>query len=135
MANIVEQAALSLALAGAMVVLPMPALAMKDQQPSEKLKSLIATATTTTICSSTLTPSGWVDIQWWNSASCGSTFDPNTKLIENLAGLPIGTTVNACASTYPPAGWAQTAFYYSSSCRYSSVPSLDPNTWTLKRVY
>ncbi|EPX58157.1 hypothetical protein D187_004194 [Cystobacter fuscus DSM 2262] len=57
-------------------------------------------------------------------------------MIQQLTTLPVGTTINACASTYPPAGWVQTgASYYSSSCRYSVVPSLDPNAWTLKRVY
>lgn len=88
----------------------------------------------TNVCSSTLTPSGFVDVQWWNSFSCGSSFDPNMKQIKQLAGLPIGTTVNACASTYPPAGWVQVSSYYNSSCRYSSVPSFNNNAWQLKRV-
>lgn len=87
-----------------------------------------------TVCASTLTPSGWVDVSWGNSISCGSTTAPNIKQIKQLTGLPVGTTVNACASTYQPAGWVQVSTYYSSSCRYSVVPSLEPNAWTLKRV-
>lgn len=135
MTKIVGKAGLSLVAAGTVAVLPASSQALQEQKPSEKLQELVALATTATICYSSLTPAGWVDIQWWYSASCGSTFVPNTKQIQNLAGLPVGSTVNACASTFPPAGWTQTAFYFSSACRYSSVPSLDPNTWTLKRVY
>ncbi|MDH6576176.1 hypothetical protein [Kitasatospora sp. MAP5-34] len=89
---------------------------------------------TVNTCASSLTPGGWVDVQWWFSASCGSNFSPNAKQIEQLTGLPIGTTVNACSSTYPPAGWIPVASYYSNGCQYSSVPSFDPNTWTLRRV-
>ncbi len=94
-----------------------------------------AAGDTLNVCSSTLTPSGWVDVQWWNSFSCGSTFDPNTRQIKQLTGYPVGTRVNACASTYPPAGWSIISSYYSSSCRYSVVPSLDNNSWTLVRSY
>ncbi|MGW6571830.1 hypothetical protein ACWGAN_06590 [Streptomyces sp. NPDC054945] len=89
---------------------------------------------TLTMCSSTLTPDGWVDAQWWNSGGCGSGFTPNTKQIKDLRGYPVGTQVNACASTWPPAGWTITNTYYSSGCRYSAVPSFNPNTWTLKRT-
>jgi len=88
-----------------------------------------------TVCASTLTPTGWVDVSWGTSLTCGSGSAPNIKQIKQLTGLPVGTTVNACASTYPPAGWVQTgSSYYSSSCRYSAVPSFNPNAWTLKRV-
>lgn len=132
MANVFKKAVLGLVGVGVVSVLPISSLASDNQKVLERL---VATAATTTICYSTLTPSGWVDIQWWNSAGCGSNFVPNTKLIQDLSGLPVGSTVNACASTLPPAGWAQTAFYFSSSCQYSSVPSHDPNTWTIKRVY
>ena len=98
---------------------------------------MVKTATTTVICSTkTLTPAGWVDIQWWFSTACGSSsFTPNTKLIQQLTGLPVGTTVNACNSALSPPGWSQTANYYSTACQSSSVPSLSPNTWTLKRVF
>ncbi|MEW2412837.1 hypothetical protein AB0953_03770 [Streptomyces sp. NPDC046866] len=89
---------------------------------------------TLTQCSSTLTPAGWVDVQWWNSGGCGSTFSPNTKQIKDLRGYPVGTQVNACASTWPPAGWTIVSSYYSSGCQYSSVPSFNANTWTLKRT-
>ncbi|MFH8371769.1 hypothetical protein [Streptomyces sp. NPDC018031] len=87
-----------------------------------------------TVCASSLTPDGWVDISWGTSLSCGSGTAPNIKQIKQLTGLPVGTTVNACASTYQPAGWVQTSTYYTSSCRYSVVPSFNPNAWTLKRV-
>lgn len=89
---------------------------------------------TLNVCASTLTPSGWVDTQWWNSGSCGPTFSPNAKQMKDLNGYPVGTQVNACASTYPPAGWTITSSYYSSSCRYAAVPTFNPNTWTLKRT-
>ncbi|MFF3767533.1 hypothetical protein ACFYYR_26105 [Streptomyces sp. NPDC001922] len=89
---------------------------------------------TATICHSSLTPSGWVDTQWWNSGGCGPGFSPNTKQIKDLTGYPVGTQVNACASTWPPAGWSITSSYYSSGCRYSAVPSFNPNTWTLRRT-
>ncbi|MFI8101067.1 hypothetical protein [Streptomyces sp. NPDC086023] len=89
---------------------------------------------TLNMCSSTLTPAGWVDVQWWNSSGCGTGFNPNTKQIKDLTGYPVGTQVNACASTWPPAGWTITSSYYSSGCRYSSVPSFSANTWTLKRT-
>ncbi|WP_143177599.1 hypothetical protein [Cystobacter ferrugineus] len=136
MANIVEKASRSLVVAWMVAVLPTSSLAFEEKKPSENLKNLIVAATTTTVCASTLTPSGWVDIQWWNSASCGSTFAPNIKMIQEVASLPVGTTITACASTYPPPGWVQTgASFYRSTCRYSVVPSLDPNAWTLKRVY
>ncbi|MFB7664875.1 hypothetical protein ACFC1R_13130 [Kitasatospora sp. NPDC056138] len=88
----------------------------------------------TNVCASTLTPSGFVDVQWWNSSGCGSGFEPNAKQIKQLTGLPVGTVVNACASTYQPAGWVQVSSYYSSSCRYSAVPSFNNNAWQLKRV-
>ncbi|MEU8824535.1 hypothetical protein [Streptomyces sp. NPDC048636] len=90
---------------------------------------------TMTMCGSQLTPSGYVDTQWWNSAGCGSgTFSPNTKQIKQLTGYPVGTQVNACASTWPPAGWTITNTFYNSACRYSVVPSFDPNSWTLRRT-
>ncbi|MGG8405538.1 hypothetical protein ACM614_02590 [Streptomyces sp. 12297] len=89
---------------------------------------------TQNVCASTLTPTGWVDVSWWNTASCGPTFSPNAKQMKNLIGYPVGTQVNACASTYPPAGWTIVSSYYNSSCRYSAVPSLNPNTWTIKRT-
>ncbi|MEU5069713.1 hypothetical protein AB0G95_37445 [Streptomyces virginiae] len=89
---------------------------------------------TVNMCANALTPDGWVDVQWWNSAGCGSGFTPNMKQIKDLRGYPVGTQVNACASTWPPAGWTITSTYYSSGCRYSAVPSLNPNTWTLKRT-
>ncbi|MFI9584040.1 hypothetical protein ACIHCQ_19845 [Streptomyces sp. NPDC052236] len=86
-------------------------------------------------CSSVLTPTGYVDVSWGFSSSCGTqSFNPNLKQIKQLTGLPVGTVVQACGSTYQPAGWIQTASYYSSSCRYSAVPSLSNNAWTLKRV-
>ncbi|GGW12114.1 hypothetical protein GCM10018980_03040 [Streptomyces capoamus] len=96
--------------------------------------SQAAAGDTASMCGSQLTPSGWVDIQWWNSWSCGTTFSPNMKKIEQLTGFPVGTTVNVCASTYPPAGWVQVNSYYSGGCQYSAVPSSQPNSWTIKRV-
>ncbi|MER5930934.1 hypothetical protein [Streptomyces sp. NPDC002054] len=89
---------------------------------------------TLNVCGSTLTPAGWVDVQWWNSGGCGSGFTPNAKQIKDLTGYPVGTQVNACASTWPPAGWTIVSSYYSSGCRYSAVPSLNHNSWTLKRT-
>ncbi len=89
---------------------------------------------TLNVCSSQLTPAGWVDVQWWNDVSCGSTFNPNKKQIKQLTGLPIGTTLTVCASTYQPAGWVQLSAFYNSSCRYSAVPSLNNNAWQIKRV-
>ncbi|GAA2251848.1 MULTISPECIES: hypothetical protein [Kitasatospora] len=88
----------------------------------------------TNVCASTLTPSGFVDVQWWTSAGCGSTTSPNMKQIKQLTGLPVGTVVNACASTYPPAGWVQVSTFFSSGCGYSPVPSFNNNAWQLKRV-
>ncbi|GAA1247262.1 hypothetical protein GCM10009665_42810 [Kitasatospora nipponensis] len=115
--------ALSIALLGATATL---ALAVSPAQA--------APGDTVNTCASTLTPAGWVDVQWWSTFSCGSTFDPNAKQIKQIAGLPIGTTVNVCSSTLPPAGWIQTASYYSSSCQYSATPSFNPNSWSLRRV-
>jgi hypothetical protein len=89
----------------------------------------------TNVCGSTLTPSGYVDVQWWNSWSCGTTFNPNMKQIKQLTGLPVGAVVNACPSTYPPAGWAVVSSFYSNGCVYSSAPSLNNNSWQLQRVY
>ncbi|MFJ3788851.1 hypothetical protein [Kitasatospora sp. NPDC090091] len=90
---------------------------------------------TVNMCGSSLTPSGYVDVQWWNSAGCGSgTFTPNSKKIMQLTGYPVGTVVNACASTWPPAGWVQVSEFYSSGCNYSAVPSFGKNSWQLKRV-
>ncbi|MCX5613550.1 hypothetical protein OG756_41245 [Streptomyces sp. NBC_01310] len=89
----------------------------------------------TTSCSSVLTPSGFVDVSWGYSSSCGTqSFSPNIKQIKQLTGLPVGTVVQACNSTYQPFGWVQTASYYSGSCVSSSVPSFNNNAWTLKRV-
>ncbi|MBP2400561.1 hypothetical protein [Streptomyces syringium] len=89
----------------------------------------------TTSCASVLTPTGFVDVSWGYSSSCGTqNFSPNIKQIKQLTGLPVGTVVQACASTYQPAGWIQTSSYYSSSCRYSATPSLSHNAWQLKRV-
>ncbi|MER7706686.1 hypothetical protein ABTX81_27795 [Kitasatospora sp. NPDC097605] len=89
---------------------------------------------TQNVCSSQLTPTGWVDVQWWNDISCSSTFSPNKKQIKDIAGLPIGTTLTVCSSTYQPAGWVQLSSFYNSSCRYSAVPSLNNNAWQIKRV-
>ncbi|MGW7025820.1 hypothetical protein ACWGFX_01255 [Streptomyces xanthophaeus] len=89
----------------------------------------------TTSCASVLTPTGFVDVSWGYSSSCGTqSFSPNIKQIKQLTGLPVGTVVQACASTYQPAGWIQTQSYYTSSCVYSSNPSFNNNAWTLKRV-
>ncbi|MGW0765445.1 hypothetical protein [Streptomyces sp. NPDC002676] len=89
----------------------------------------------TTSCASVLTPTGYVDVSWGYSISCGTqSFSPNIKQIKQLTGLPVGTVVQACASTYQPAGWVQTNSYYSSSCVYSSTPSFNNNAWQLKRV-
>ncbi|WP_257462166.1 hypothetical protein [Archangium lipolyticum] len=133
MTNIFGKATLALVAVGTVAVLPISSLASAEQKPSGDIEGLVAT--TATICSSALTPSGWVDIQWWNSSSCGSTLDPNTKKIQQLTTLPVGSTVNACHTTYPPPGWSQVSYYFSSACRSSPVSSLNPNTWTLKRVY
>lgn len=113
-------AALTLGVAAAALALTTPAQA--------------APGDTATICSSSLTPSGWVDVQWWNSFSCGSTFNPNIKQIKQAAGMPVGTVLNVCSSTLPPAGWVTVSSFYSSSCRYSAVPSLNNNSWQIKRV-
>jgi hypothetical protein len=85
-------------------------------------------------CWSNLTPSGWVDIEWWNTFACGSTFSPNMRKMKQLTGYPVGTTVNACMSAYPLAGWQIINSYYSSSCVYSPGSSSN-NTWTLTRAY
>ncbi|MFD3761709.1 hypothetical protein [Streptomyces sp. NPDC058622] len=88
-----------------------------------------------TSCASVLTPTGYVDVSWGYSSSCGTqSFSPNIKQIKQLTGLPVGTVVQACASTYQPVGWVQTGSYYSSSCVYSSNPSFNNNAWQLKRV-
>ncbi|MFF4403095.1 hypothetical protein ACFY2W_26235 [Streptomyces sp. NPDC001262] len=89
---------------------------------------------TMTLCGSTRTPAGWVDVNWGISASCGASMSPNIKMVKDLTGLPVGTTVNACATTYPPAGWTQVSTYYSSGCQAFLNPSMQPNSWTLKRV-
>ncbi|MFD7417943.1 hypothetical protein [Kitasatospora purpeofusca] len=89
---------------------------------------------TQNVCGSQLTPSGWVDVQWWNEYACGSTFNPNAKRIQQAAGLPIGTTLTVCASTLPPSGWVQLSEFYNSSCRYSVSPSFNNNSWQIKRV-
>ncbi|NSL42871.1 hypothetical protein [Streptomyces sp. 8P21H-1] len=88
---------------------------------------------TLSICHSQLTPSGWADVSWSSSSQCGG-FEPNRKQIKQLDGYPIGTEVAICASTLQPAGWIQIREYYSQSCRYSSVPSLNNNAWTVRRV-
>ncbi|ATZ28840.1 hypothetical protein ACFZBM_22020 [Streptomyces lavendulae] len=89
----------------------------------------------TTSCASVVTPTGYVDVSWGYSASCGTqSFNPNIKQIKQLTGLPVGTVVQACGSTYQPAGWIQTASYYSSSCVYAANGGFNNNAWTLKRV-
>ncbi|GHF25731.1 hypothetical protein GCM10010218_03030 [Streptomyces mashuensis] len=88
---------------------------------------------TLNVCASTLTPTGWVDTQWWTTGTCPGS-SPNSKQIKQLTGLPVGTQVNACASTYPPAGWTIRQTYWSGSCQYSPVPSLSPNAWLLVRT-
>ncbi|MER8044491.1 hypothetical protein [Streptomyces sp. NPDC094032] len=89
----------------------------------------------TTTCASTATPSGYVDVSWGYSASCGTqNFDPNIKQIKQLTGLPIGTVVQACGSTYYPVGWTATSSYYSSSCVAWPNSGFNNNAWTLKRV-
>ena len=94
-----------------------------------------AAGDTVNVCASTLTPAGWADVQWWKSATCGSTASPNAKQMKQLTGYPVGTRVNVCSSTYPPDGWSITSSYFSSSCQYSAVPSLNNNSWTLVRSY
>jgi hypothetical protein len=85
------------------------------------------------ICASNLTPSGWVDVQWYNTFTCGNTFNPNAKQIKQISGLPVGTTVVACASTVPPSGWSIVSFYRTNTCAYSPY-SLSSNTYTLRRT-
>ncbi|WP_434391396.1 hypothetical protein [Melittangium boletus] len=129
MAHIFGQLALAL-LATGTVTAP-PAL---DEQGAEDAMETAAAATN--ICSSSPTPAGWVDIQWYYSAGCGTgSFAPNTKRIQQISGEPIGATVNACNTTPVPAGWSQIDYYYSSNCQSGSVGSLNPNTRMLKRVY
>ena len=87
------------------------------------------------VCASTATPAGFVDVSWGYRSSCGTqNFSPNVKQIKQLTGLPIGTVVRACASTYQPAGWVQTSSYYTSSCVSFSNSDFNDNAWTLKRV-
>ena len=130
MAPILGKVALALLTTGTITAPPDSSL-MEEQGAGGMEKAAI----TTIICASSLTPAGWVDIQWYYSSSCGTgSFAPNTKKIQQLTGEPIGTTVNACNSSYIPAGWAQTAYYYNSSCQSGSVGSLNPNTWTLRRL-
>ncbi|MET9400470.1 hypothetical protein [Kitasatospora sp. NPDC002965] len=86
------------------------------------------------VCNSQFTPSGWADVQWWNSYACGPGFNPNSRRIMQLTGYPIGTTVNVCSSALPPSGWVEVSAFYSSSCRYSVTPSFNNNSWQLKRI-
>ncbi|WP_051813460.1 hypothetical protein [Kitasatospora sp. MBT63] len=89
---------------------------------------------TATLCSSSLTPSGWVDVQWWNSFSCGSTFNPNIRKVQQLTGYAAGTTVTACASSLPPAGWVAVSISYNSGCVYAPNQGFNKNSWQLKQL-
>ncbi|MFJ8039168.1 hypothetical protein ACIRBX_01480 [Kitasatospora sp. NPDC096147] len=80
-----------------------------------------------TLCASQYTPSGYVDVSWGTSSSCGSGSAPNRKQVTEVAGYGAGTTVDFCHSSIPPAGWVETAIFYSSSCQYNVNPGFTRN--------
>ncbi|MEU3354994.1 hypothetical protein [Streptomyces sp. NPDC037389] len=89
---------------------------------------------TRTVCADTMTPDGWVDVNWGTSASCRATAGPNIKMMKQLDGLPVGTQVNACATAFPPKGWTRVQTYYSGGCVAFINSSFTPNAWLLQRV-
>ncbi|MBB4894815.1 hypothetical protein FHS39_003873 [Streptomyces olivoverticillatus] len=90
---------------------------------------------TRTVCANSMTPDGWVDVNWGVNASCGGgSLSPNIKMIKQVDGLPVGSQVNACATTLPPKGWIKLQTYYTSSCQAFVNPSFTPNAWLLQRA-
>ncbi|MEU0156585.1 hypothetical protein [Micromonospora fulviviridis] len=84
-------------------------------------------------CASSIAPSGWVDVSWYYTSSCGTgSFTPNAHTIKQLAGYPVGTTTLACGSSIAPPGWVDVSWYYTSSC---GTGSFTPNARTIKRIY
>jgi predicted transglutaminase-like cysteine proteinase len=118
----VRTAALAFGLASAAVALTM--------SPAQA-----APGDTSTVCASTLTPPGFVDVSWGNTFSCGATFAPNQKVIKQVAGLPVGTVLNICSSTYPPAGWVPVSSFYTNGCQYSVNPSFGNNSYQIQRQW
>lgn len=52
------------------------------------------------VCASSATPTGWVEIGYSTIASCGTTTGPynNQKAIQNVTDTPAGGTFSACAA-------------------------------------
>ncbi|MBB5121716.1 hypothetical protein AF335_07740 [Streptomyces eurocidicus] len=89
---------------------------------------------TRTVCADSMTPDGWVDVNWGTSASCRVMSGSNIKMIKQLDGLPVGTQVNACASAQPPKGWTKVQTYYSGGCVVFVNSSFTPNAWLLQKT-
>ncbi|MFC5144653.1 hypothetical protein [Streptomyces aureoversilis] len=89
---------------------------------------------TRTVCADSMTPDGWVDVNWGTSASCRAMGGSNVKMIKQLDGLPVGTQVNACASAQPPSGWTKVQTYYSGGCVVFVNSSFTPNAWLLRKT-
>ncbi|MEU1378082.1 hypothetical protein ABZ442_31200 [Streptomyces triculaminicus] len=89
---------------------------------------------TRTVCADSMTPDGWVDVNWGTSASCRVMGGSNIKMMKQLDGLPVGTQVNACASALPPKGWTKVQTYYSGGCVVFVNSSFTPNAWLLQKT-
>ncbi|MEU7259708.1 hypothetical protein AB0B21_28430 [Streptomyces rimosus] len=89
---------------------------------------------TKTLCRSEVTPSGWLEVRWGKSETCGATDIPNIKTITQVAGLPVGSRVEVCATMVPPEGWQPVSTSYSVDCRTSLGPGTYNNRWVLERV-
>jgi hypothetical protein len=71
---------------------------------------------TQNVCASTPTPSGWVDIAYSQSFSCGPmTPFKNFKVIENVTGTTPGGVISACVGPRP-SGFFPTRYSYTASC-------------------
>lgn len=86
-----------------MIVLAIPGKAAADQA----------------ICLGTTVPTGWMTVNFTNSASCPTTIGQpnNARTIRDLTNLPTGTTESVCLDGIAtPPGWVITAVTFLNAC-------------------
>lgn len=82
-------------------------------------------ATSNDVCGSTSTPTGWVEVRYWDSSQCGPTGGGmyNTKRITDTSGVGAGGTVSACTYSPVPSGFHITRYSSISTCARSRATS------------
>ncbi|MFQ6854331.1 hypothetical protein AAIB46_26025 [Streptomyces sp. 35M1] len=80
-----------------------------------------AAATSKDVCGGTSTPTGWIEVKYWDSYQCGSIGGGmyNTKRITDTSGVGAGGTVSSCTYSPKPSGFHTTKYSSISDCNRS----------------